>query len=135
MLRRLDNHTQDQLVHLSNELLAHESVGTCTSRICEQQRLCRDCANAGSVGGGLRGRERLCRLDNHTIALVYVLFAYANCEGSVETVQMQGLYPYQKYFLKFAYIFKNAGIGWSFNNLNVLCQITFPPCTLSDMDQ
>ena len=33
------------------------------------------------------------------------------------------------------YVFINAGIGWNFNILNVLCQITFPSCTLSDMDQ
>ena len=38
-------------------------------------------------------------------------------------------------FLKFVYVFINAGIGWNFNFLNVLCQITFPACTLSDMDQ
>ena len=40
-----------------------------------------------------------------------------------------------KMFLKFVYVFINAGIGWNFNILNVLCQITFPSCTLSDMDQ
>ena len=38
-------------------------------------------------------------------------------------------------FLKFVYVFINAGIGWNFNVLNVLYQITFPACTLSDMDQ
>ena len=38
-------------------------------------------------------------------------------------------------FLKFVYVFINAGIGWNFNSLNVLCQITFTSCTLSDMDQ
>ena len=38
-------------------------------------------------------------------------------------------------FLKFVYVFINAGIGWNFNILNVLCQIIFPSCTLSDMDQ
>ena len=38
-------------------------------------------------------------------------------------------------FLKFVFVFINAGIGWNFNVLNVLCQITFPACTLSDMDQ
>ena len=38
-------------------------------------------------------------------------------------------------FLKFVYDFINAGIGWNFNVLNVLYQITFPACTLSDMDQ
>ena len=38
-------------------------------------------------------------------------------------------------FLKFVYVFINAEIGWNFNTLNVLCQITFPSCTLSDMDQ
>ena len=38
-------------------------------------------------------------------------------------------------FLKFVYVFINAGIGLNFNILNVLCQITFPACTLSDMDQ
>ena len=38
-------------------------------------------------------------------------------------------------FLKFVYVFINAGIGWNFNILNVLCQITFPACTLGDMDQ
>ena len=38
-------------------------------------------------------------------------------------------------FLKFVYVFINAGIGWNFNILNVLGQITFPSCTLSDMDQ
>ena len=43
--------------------------------------------------------------------------------------------PNQKYFLTFVYVFINAGIGWNFNILNVLCQITFPACTLSDMDQ
>ena len=37
--------------------------------------------------------------------------------------------------LKFVYVFINAGIGWNFNILNVLCQIAFPSCTLSDMDQ
>ena len=29
----------------------------------------------------------------------------------------------------------HAVIGWNFNILRVLCQITFPSCTLSDMDQ
>ena len=38
-------------------------------------------------------------------------------------------------FLKFVYVFINAGIGWNLNSLNVLCQIAFPSCTLSDMDQ
>ena len=38
-------------------------------------------------------------------------------------------------FLKFVSVFINAGIGWNFNILIVLCQITFPSCTLSDMDQ
>ena len=38
-------------------------------------------------------------------------------------------------FLKFVYVFINAGIGWNFNILYVLCQIAFPSCTLSDMDQ
>ena len=38
-------------------------------------------------------------------------------------------------FLKFVYVFINAVIGWNFNNLNVLMQITFPSCTLSDVDQ
>ena len=38
-------------------------------------------------------------------------------------------------FLKFVYVFIKAGIGWNFNILNVLCQITFPSCTLGDMDQ
>ena len=38
-------------------------------------------------------------------------------------------------FLKFVYVFLNAGIGWNFNILNVLCQITFPSCTLGHMDQ
>ena len=38
-------------------------------------------------------------------------------------------------FLKFVYVFINAGIGWNFNILNVLSHITFPSCTLSDMDQ
>ena len=38
-------------------------------------------------------------------------------------------------FLKFAYVFMNAGIGWDFNILNVLCQETFPSCTLNDIDQ
>ena len=37
--------------------------------------------------------------------------------------------------LKFVYVFISAVIGWNFNILNVLCQITFPFCTLSDMDQ
>ena len=37
--------------------------------------------------------------------------------------------------LKFVYVFINAGIGWNFTILNVLCQITFPACILSDMDQ
>ena len=43
--------------------------------------------------------------------------------------------PNQKYFLKFVYVFINAVIGWNFNILNILMQITFPSCTLSDMDQ
>ena len=43
--------------------------------------------------------------------------------------------PKPKIFLKFVYFFINAGLGWKFNILNVLCQITFPACTLSDMDQ
>ena len=38
-------------------------------------------------------------------------------------------------FLKFVYVFINAVIGWNLNILNVLCQITFPSSTLSDMDQ
>ena len=38
-------------------------------------------------------------------------------------------------FLKFVYVSINAGIGWNFNVLNVLCQITFPACISSDMDQ
>ena len=43
--------------------------------------------------------------------------------------------PTKNIFLKFVYFFINAGIGWNFNILNVLCQTTFPACTLSDMDQ
>ena len=43
--------------------------------------------------------------------------------------------PNQKFFLKFVYVFINAGIGWNFNILNVLCQRTYPSCTLGDMDQ
>ena len=38
-------------------------------------------------------------------------------------------------FLKFVYAFINAVIWWYFNILNVLYQITFRSCTLSDMDQ
>ena len=38
-------------------------------------------------------------------------------------------------FLKFVYVFINAGIGWNFNILNVLGQITFPSCPFSDIDQ
>ena len=38
-------------------------------------------------------------------------------------------------FLKFVHVFINAGIGWNFNTLNVFSQITFPFCTLGDMDQ
>ena len=50
------------------------------------------------------------------------------------------IYFYQKtltknIFLKFVYVFINAGIGWIFNILNILCQITLPSCTFSDMDQ
>ena len=37
--------------------------------------------------------------------------------------------------LMFVYVFINAGIGWNFNIPYALCQITFPSCTLSDMDQ
>ena len=33
-------------------------------------------------------------------------------------------------FLKFVYVFIYGGIGWTFNILNVLCQITFPSCAL-----
>ena len=38
-------------------------------------------------------------------------------------------------FLSFVYVFINAETGLNLNVLNVLCQITFPACTLSDMDQ
>ena len=38
-------------------------------------------------------------------------------------------------FLKFVYVSINAGIGWNFNIINVLCQITFPSCTFGDIDQ
>ena len=38
-------------------------------------------------------------------------------------------------FLKFVYVFINAVIGWNFNILHVVMQITFPSCTLSDVDQ
>ena len=38
-------------------------------------------------------------------------------------------------FMKFVYVFINAGLGWNFNILNLLCQISFPSCTSSDMDQ
>ena len=38
-------------------------------------------------------------------------------------------------FLKFVYVFINAGIGWNFNILKVLCQVKFPSCILGDMDQ
>ena len=38
-------------------------------------------------------------------------------------------------FLKFAYVFINAGMGWNFNILNFLCQISFPSYILGDMDQ
>ena len=38
-------------------------------------------------------------------------------------------------FLKFVYVFINAVIGWNFKILYVLMQITFPSCTLNDMDQ
>ena len=37
-------------------------------------------------------------------------------------------------FLKFVYVFINAGIGWNFNILNVLWQMAFPSCTFSDID-
>ena len=37
-------------------------------------------------------------------------------------------------FFKFVYVFINAGIGCNFNILNILCQITFPSCTLGVMD-
>ena len=43
--------------------------------------------------------------------------------------------PNQKYVLKFVSVFINAEIEWNFNILNVLCQITFPSCTSSDMDK
>ena len=39
------------------------------------------------------------------------------------------------FFLKFVYVFINAGIGWNVNIHNVLFQITFPSCTMSGMDQ
>ena len=46
------------------------------------------------------------------------------------------IYFNQKTLTKiFVFVFINAGIGWNFNILNVLCQITFPSCTLGDMDQ
>ena len=38
-------------------------------------------------------------------------------------------------FFKFVNVFINAVIGWNFNIPYVLMQITFPSCTLSDMDQ
>ena len=36
-------------------------------------------------------------------------------------------------FLKLVYVFINAGIGWNFNILNDLRQITFHAFTLSDI--
>ena len=53
----------------------------------------------------------------------------------IQTIYFYQKKPNRKYFLKFVYVFINAGIGWNFIILNVLCQITFPACTLSDMDQ
>ena len=43
--------------------------------------------------------------------------------------------PTKIIFLKFVYVFINAGIGWNFNVLNVLCQITLTVYILSDMAQ
>ena len=45
------------------------------------------------------------------------------------------IYFNQKTLTIFLYVFIKAGIGWNFNILNVLCQITFPSCTLGEMDQ
>ena len=58
--------------------------------------------------------------------------------GILNVIQKQIFQPKKPlpkiFFLKFAYVFINAGIGWNFNVLNVLCQVTFPSCTTSGMD-
>ena len=68
------------------------------------------------------------------------LFFGNNIKSKMGTINLFENYistkkPNQKYFLTFVYVFINAGIGWNFDILNFLCQITFPSCTLSDMDQ
>ena len=40
-----------------------------------------------------------------------------------------------KNIFEVVHVFINAVIGSNFNILNALCKITFPSCTLSDMDQ
>ena len=41
--------------------------------------------------------------------------------------------PKSKLFLKFAYVFINALIGWNLYILNVLCQMIFPSSAVSEM--
>ena len=73
----------------------------------------------GLWGGGFRGRERLCRMDNHTIVLVYVLIAYANSKGSVEALQAQGLW---------------GGVGGGLGRLvgwTTICRLSWSICQIS----
>ena len=64
-----------------------------------------------------------------------------NIKSKIEILNLiQKIYFNQKNLTKnifwtFVYVSINAWIGWNFNILNVICQITFPSCTLSDMDQ
>ena len=69
------------------------------------------------------------------------LFFGNNIKSKMESLNLiRKIYFNQKpltknIFLKFVYVFINAGIGWNLKVQNVLCQIAFPACTLSDMDQ
>ena len=59
-------------------------------------------------------------------------FLLHKCIGRIQQIYQKTLTKY--IFWKFLYVFINAGVGWNFNILNVICQITFLACTLNDMD-
>ena len=98
------------------------------------------------VLSGLIWVQTICKGYQQTTLLAYspsngTLFFGNNIKSKMGILNLiRKIYFNQKtliknIFLKFVYVFINAVIEWNFNILNVLMQITFPSCTLSDMDQ
>ena len=114
---------------------AEKKSKQCPGKICR-------CSNSAFLHGVEWGRL----IVHRTLKYWSITLQMEHCFGNNIKSQMgilsliRKIYFNQKtltknIFLKFVYVFINAGIGWNFNILNVFCQITFPSCTLSDMDQ